>query len=608
MADDARARELDRWLLFGVQGLGLSSRSADYMRRNDIVRIGDLVQKAEEDMLLAEDFGRRSLEEVRRKLAGMDLSLEMKIGGWSAEDAEDRRLEALVAAGHGAGNAPSAPGSAEPDPKDPNGLLRLYSVKIKDLDLSVRSTNCLLYAGIRFIGDLVQRNEVELQRIPKFGDSSLGEVRRMLEAFGLRLGVKAEGWSPDWASRQTGIVAPAWGPEIRAEKAESFRDELLLVTARILRKWPNRYMTVVAYHQLDGGSPVTLRQIGVNGQQYGFGKSVTRARVEQIVFSAREHLVRKRSRVRFTRWQPAVEAAKGSRVLAEEAFLALFGYDGAEAAFGPRRGYRALQLVSELFALEFPFSLLSFGSRDVVAAGDNLAVRDVHGGLRDLVRGKAYIETAAACAALGCDGDLAGVIVNLDPRLEFLDDAGRYVWNRPRLPVASFRKTGNPILSCLCKLFTVSPRISKADIVQAMSKHKSVRQAIPIPVLEGVATRSGLFSIDGDLISKNPGPDFDALDHMDIAVLKTIAANGEEIPSNVLYGALLDCGFSRNQAAVIVAYSPFLINLYPGRGRRRGVHKFLLEFADLDLERLEAAWRERRKERNRGRAAPSPVR
>ena len=607
MVDDARVRELDRWLLFGVQGIGLSSRSADYMRRNNIVRIGDLVQKAEDEMLLARDFGRRSLEEVTRKLAGMELSLGMKIGGWSAEDTEARRLAALVAAGYGARGVPPATGEA-PDPEDPDGLLRLHSVRIKDLDLSARSANCLLYAGIGFIGDLVRKEEAELRRIPKFGDSSLGEVRQMLEAFGLRLGTKAEGWSPEWASRQTGIVAPAWGPEICAENAESFKDELLMITARILRKWPSRHMAAIAYHQLDGGSPVTLRQIGARGQRYGFGGPVTRARVEQIVFSARERLASKRSRVIFTCWQPAVEAARRARVLSEEAFLALFGYRGAETAFGPRRGYRAMQLASELFALEFPFSLLPLGNRNVVVAGDSLAVGDIHRGLRDLVRGKAYIETGAACEALGCDRDLVERMVGLDPRLEFLDDARCYVWNRPRLPVASFRKTGNPILSCLCKLFAVSPRIPKTNIVRAMSKHKSVRQAIPIPVLEGIATRSGMFSIEGDIILKNPGLDFDSLDHIDLAVLKTVAANGEEIPSNILHGALLDCGFSRNYTAVIVAYSPFLMNLDPGSDRRRGAHKFLLDFGDLDLETLEAAWRQRRKERNRETAAPPPVR
>lgn len=611
MADDAKARELDRWLLFGVQSLGLSSRSADYMRRNDIVHIGDLVRRSEEQMLLADDFGRRSLDEVKRKLAGMDLSLEMNIGGWSAGDTEARRLAALAAAGHAAGDASPAPGSdaaAEPDPEDANGLLRLYSVRIRDLDLSARSTNCLLYAGIRFIGDLVCRDEAELRRIPKFGESSMSEVRRMLEAFDLRLGTGAEGWSPEWAGRQAGIVAPAWGPEIRAENAQSFRDELLSVTARILGKWPNRHGTVVAYHQLDGGGPVTLRQIGADGRKYGFGGSVTRARVEQIVFAAREELVRKRSRVRFARWQPAVEAAKRSRVLAEEAFVARFGYGDAEAAFGPRRGYRVLQLVAELFGLEFPFELLSFGDRNVVAAGDGLVVRDVHRGLRDLVRGKAYVESAAACAELGCDRDLAGLIVDVDPRLEFLDDARRYAWNRPRLPVASFRKTGNPILSCLCKIFSVSPRIAKADIVQAMAKHKSVREAIPVPVLEGVATRSGMFSLDGDFISKNPGLDFDTLDHIDLAVLKTVAAVGEEIPSDVLYGSLLECGFSRNHTAVIVAYSPFLVNLEPGRGRRRGMHGFLFDFEALDPGKLDAAYRERRRERNRAKAALPPAR
>ena len=67
---------------------------------------------------------------------------------------------------------------------------------VDNLELTVRSANCLKAESIRFIGDLVQRTEVELLRTPNLGKKSLTEIKDVLAFRGLSLGMRIENWPP----------------------------------------------------------------------------------------------------------------------------------------------------------------------------------------------------------------------------------------------------------------------------------------------------------------------------------------------------------------------------------------------------------------------------
>ena len=67
---------------------------------------------------------------------------------------------------------------------------------VDDLELTVRSANCLKAENIHYIGDLVQRNESDLLKAPNLGRKSLNEIRDILSAKGLSLGMSIENWPP----------------------------------------------------------------------------------------------------------------------------------------------------------------------------------------------------------------------------------------------------------------------------------------------------------------------------------------------------------------------------------------------------------------------------
>ncbi|MBF0611077.1 MAG: DNA-directed RNA polymerase subunit alpha [Magnetococcales bacterium] len=69
--------------------------------------------------------------------------------------------------------------------------------KVDELELSVRSANCLKNDDIVYIGDLVQKTEAEMLKTPNFGRKSLNEIKEVLEEMSLSLGMKLEGWPPE---------------------------------------------------------------------------------------------------------------------------------------------------------------------------------------------------------------------------------------------------------------------------------------------------------------------------------------------------------------------------------------------------------------------------
>ena len=89
------------------------------------------------------------------------------------------------------------PSETEDDRIDPV-LMR----SVDDLELTVRSANCLKAENIYYIGDLIQRTEVELLKTPNLGKKSLTEIKDVLANRNLALGTRLENWPPPLLRRE----------------------------------------------------------------------------------------------------------------------------------------------------------------------------------------------------------------------------------------------------------------------------------------------------------------------------------------------------------------------------------------------------------------------
>ena len=83
--------------------------------------------------------------------------------------------------------------AASPQLPFPPALLK----KVDELELSVRSANCLKNDNIVYIGDLIQKSEAEMLRTPNFGRKSLNEIKEVLAGMGQHLGMEVPGWPPE---------------------------------------------------------------------------------------------------------------------------------------------------------------------------------------------------------------------------------------------------------------------------------------------------------------------------------------------------------------------------------------------------------------------------
>ncbi len=84
-----------------------------------------------------------------------------------------------------------------PDEDDGLEFNPLLLKKVDELELSVRSANCLKNDNIVYIGDLIQKTEAEMLRTPNFGRKSLNEIKEVLSGMGLHLGMDVEEWPPE---------------------------------------------------------------------------------------------------------------------------------------------------------------------------------------------------------------------------------------------------------------------------------------------------------------------------------------------------------------------------------------------------------------------------
>ncbi len=87
-------------------------------------------------------------------------------------------------------------GPVEPPGKQESEIDPILLRPVDDLELTVRSANCLKAESIYYVGDLIQRTEVELLKTPNLGKKSLTEIKDVLASRGLSLGMRLENWPP----------------------------------------------------------------------------------------------------------------------------------------------------------------------------------------------------------------------------------------------------------------------------------------------------------------------------------------------------------------------------------------------------------------------------
>lgn len=186
-----------------VDCFDLTVRTANCLNSQEILYIGDLVQKTEHEMLQIPAFGRKSLFEIKEHLRSLGLGLGMELKGWSPDQnvAESGLLHSTV--GEDAISLPAVERVYEhKENMDLDERIRILDFnpdllrKVSSLELSVRALGCLKAADIFYVGDLIHVTEAELLKTPNFGRTSLKEIQEKLDKIRLQLGMDEQNWPP----------------------------------------------------------------------------------------------------------------------------------------------------------------------------------------------------------------------------------------------------------------------------------------------------------------------------------------------------------------------------------------------------------------------------
>ena len=133
----------------------------------------------------------------REALAIKRERLQAKRAAKKAADASRGERRALAMKREGLLAKRAAKRAADAAAADRTPFNPAFLTRVDELELSVRTSNCLKSHNIVYIGDLVQKSEAEMLRTPNFGRKCLNEIKEVLAQVGLHLGMEEPGWPPD---------------------------------------------------------------------------------------------------------------------------------------------------------------------------------------------------------------------------------------------------------------------------------------------------------------------------------------------------------------------------------------------------------------------------
>lgn len=528
--------------------LQLSVRASNCLARAGVETTGELVRKTPQDLLAIRNMGVTTLRVVERVLAERGLRLGM--------DDQDLR-------------------TALPR-NDTRSLDRLNAFLA-----------ALHATDVDRLSDLLPLTAEELVETCEIGEEDVEALQEGLAKWGLSLGLEIT--DDEHESVDESYDDNPHDRTFAAPDAMTFREEAISVVTGVLEGPPHsRLASFLAYHGLAGDAP-TLDVMGKNGPEYGFGRPVTRERVRQILKKASKKLESQASRVRIKHWSPAVSKVKADWPVSVLSFLRLLGYEHDSV---PATAYRRLVLLAELLNLDLPFALLDLGAgQTLLFPEEHAPPQRLSARLRAATRG-GYAEMSDTTAELANADAWLPRLISAQARYEFLDADQSYFWRRPNLPPRNVSKTGNPILTSLCKVFSVADRAASRELARSLGRDRTVRaggppRALPVAVVEGVAKQSGMFDVVGGQIQRKADlPRWQSVPRREALLMQVARRYGRVISSKDLYSSLVQMGLSKGNATQIVQFSPFLLHTQAGVGEVEGVYKFVFDPERMDLEEV----------------------
>ena len=561
------------WAATDVEALDLTERAYNCLRRARITSLGELVKKTADDLLSIRAMGRTTVRVIEKALATRGLHLGMQEIDLRTCHSVDAFLHAMdVVRDHG---TTSVADLVTTTPQELMTLPGVDATTVRQIEAGLAKWGLslgVLSARERFSEHALRNGLTE-------EESASGAREAVINSASAREVAESDDDVRSVADERATDHTPEEG-DMQSDHSQTVKAELPHAIEHLLGdRGSSRFRCFAAYHGIDGRTRPTLQEIGDQGAEYGFSAPVTRERVRQVVVGAERTLRRGATRIALAHWTQAVLDAQEHVPATVDRVIDTFGYRSCDE---PRDVFSMLRLVADIFSLEFPFDVQTFRDTDVVTDRTAACVETM-----DIVRrlttsdNDAYYGTAATAKTVDCEPAVLEAVVGGPFGWEFLDEAHRYFWTTPRLPPRNYAITGNAILTGLCKVYSVAREAATVDLAQAVSRQRGVRRAVPREVVEGVATRSGLFDSEEGVVMKKEGQAWFCLGERDLLLLQVFVEHGRVVSSQTLQSSLVRYGLTSENAAITIAYSPFLVHTKTGMFRDEGLYKLVCRPDDV---------------------------
>lgn len=596
-------------LFCNIEKLDLSLPIKECLRLAGINYVGDLSQKSEKELTELPVIGVRSLAKIKRCLNKMHLDLGVKLSCWSSppppeqllkeytiqsrEDQLPKPEHLLEKPDQNAKRILSAlsrelrQGAEIADHKigqlssKLNGrtFIKLHD-KVDDLELSVRSANCLRIAKITYIGELVQKGEAELLRVPNFGRKSLNEIKRKLSTMNLRLGMNVSEWQWDNTEERVKSLSTELEKKTRVEAEKHYQklvpesakleDELLyLASVRDSnRKQSERNKQIVMKHfGWDGCGVKTLEEVG---EEFG----LTRERVRQLIvkFVRRIEWRVQRRKICHT---PLLDRAL--KFVTEELPKPAASIEAKLATEGiTEKPFRieGLQTAAKLLRRTIPFQIVIFEKkRFIVPPGlveapkmiRSLAKKAIeHWGVSTVsdIVSKIEEETGQFVQV-----DFVVWVLFLLKGFTFLDKSHSWFW------ISSVPR--NRLVNQIEKILSVASEIHIAELRTGIARHRRMRGlAPPRPVLLNLCRKLSWCRVAGSIIAADPPLNWEKIlsGTNEWAMALVLKEHGPVLSRASFEEICLELGLNRNSFSIVLGYSPIItkhaIGVYGLRGTK----------------------------------------
>lgn len=534
-------------LLATLGEAGLPQRFINRLPSHGCELVGQVVQWTEAQLYSLESLGTGSVSEARSLLLKHGLKFGMELPNWDDTVAFAQR-ECLLERRRAKGPTVAVPAVS------PNVSDKILLATLDELGLPKRFVNQLPLNGCRLVGQLIQKTEAELFRLPNLGRKSVYEARNILASYGLSFGLKVPGWNDQEAM----VRREASGNQIRraifdlqGESLDAYdllEDEARQVLGS-LEKLERNVDMLSSLLGFDGRPPKTLETVG---RVY----NLTRERVRQISDRAQR-------RFRVT-WCPTPRLDDVLQLLEELEPTSAARF--TETLI--RRGYARTQIHPQA-VIEFA----EFAAKKTDVGRVLLGAEEIYSSAPSerLIR-QCASELRRATSAMGCTSlDRLAIVVGVpldetDRIRAILEILSETIWLGPeKMWAMSSRPTRNRVANMAEKIFVVTESITLPELRRCLSRSYRLATVPTADALVALLELKGIATSDGDSMHRLRLFSTDCLGSVELPFFLAFKEHGSPLSRERLEDICVDqYGVHPTSFWIYLSYSPVVIKLAPG--------------------------------------------